>query len=106
MIVRQMNLDYVFEFFELYPTNESVIGTQRRLCRCPPEPTHTDNASIITDPRVLEPLIEALVKLDESTPSKARPVVQKAGSSTDGIRGTVNTKFLDEMLVGIPRAIG
>ncbi|KIN03189.1 hypothetical protein OIDMADRAFT_91014, partial [Oidiodendron maius Zn] len=105
-IVRRMEKQFSFEFFELSPTNKAVISTKGRLRRYFPGPAISVSEERMMDPSFRNALVQLVTSLDVQTPPEAWPVVSNTESDTIQARDTVHPKFVTEMFFGILRGLG
>jgi len=98
LIVRGLSGHFAFEFFEVAPTNVSVMCDKGRLRRTFPASAISIQADVMQDASFRSAIANTLAQLDVHTPEEAWPVVTKAKSKTIEPRDTIHPKFVTEML--------
>ncbi|KFY00452.1 hypothetical protein V490_01336 [Pseudogymnoascus sp. VKM F-3557] len=92
--------------FRALTTSADVMMAKGRLRRCFLGPAIAVSQERMSDPSFRKALVQLLTELDGKTPAEAWPVVSKADSKANEVRGSVHPKFITEMLTGILLGIG
>lgn len=108
LLIRRRDQVFTFESFELSPSMDKIMKAKGRLVRFFPGPAIAVDAIHITDPGFIKVFTTAIADLDVNTPREAWAFVKHPDAGTDfpEIRGTVEPRFVTEMLTSILYAIG
>ncbi|KAK7056950.1 hypothetical protein VNI00_002668 [Paramarasmius palmivorus] len=106
IILRKLDNRTLFEFFEVSPTNESVMSTIGKLVCTYPGQAIAVPTKIMQDRQFVFELANFLAQMNMDVMQDAIPTTWKAGTKVNEIRDTIHPRYITELLTGILHGLG
>ncbi|KAF5620121.1 hypothetical protein F52700_11441 [Fusarium sp. NRRL 52700] len=106
LMIKRLENSYLFETFELSPTNRAATSTKGRLIREFPATATEVSAKDFNDSSFQEVLTKTLVKMSHQAVAEMQPKVRKAQQMHNEDRDSTDPRIVTELLTSFLRGAG